>query len=434
LPQHELPAAQHTPPQHTLPDGQQEPLQQVAPDGHAVSQLPQLLVSVPVSTQLPRQLVRPTGHCVQGPEETVQPWFWNCTHDTQSLWDREDPETSRHWKPLHQTWAEYGNVLVGTPTLRAGNCCCTQDVASDWVNATAVRTATTHDELSSTYTVIGTGMTQLPLLQRRSPEHDWGQTVLQLPQFWTSVATSLQRPPQQRLPAGQVVVQAPQAAGSEARLRQVPPQSVSPGGQTQTPPWQILPPVHTLPQLPQLLVSLVWFVLVLAQTVGNCGGQTQTPPWQIRRPVHTLPQLPQFWSSVARLRQVPPQSVRPGGQTQTPPWQILPPVQTLPQLPQLFGSVAGLRQAPLQHNPPGAHATPQAPQLDGSLASVRHVPPQLVWADGQQMLPAPPGEQCRFWGHPNASAHSAMIRRRQLAKATPMRPLQASSAVQSSNS
>jgi hypothetical protein len=123
LPQHVLPAAQHSPPQHTLPDGQQKPLQQVAPDGQAVSQLPQLLVSVLVSTQLPRQLVRPTGHCVQGPEETVQPWFWTCMHDTQSLWDSDDPETSRHEKPLHQTWAEYGNVLVGTPTLRAGNCC-----------------------------------------------------------------------------------------------------------------------------------------------------------------------------------------------------------------------------------------------------------------------------------------------------------------------
>jgi hypothetical protein len=172
LPQHELPTPQHWPPQHTLPDGQQLPLQQVAPDGQALSQLPQLLVSVLVSTHVPRQLVRPTGHGVHCPADTVQPWFWNCAHDTQSLSDSDDAEMSRHWKPLHHTCAVYGNVVVGTPTLRVGNCCWIQDVASDWVNATGCRVVTRHDEPSSTNTVIGTGVTQLPLLQRLSPEQD----------------------------------------------------------------------------------------------------------------------------------------------------------------------------------------------------------------------------------------------------------------------
>jgi hypothetical protein len=142
---------------------------------------------------------------------------------------------SRHAYPVHQTWAVYGNVVVGTPTLRAGNCCWTQDVASDCVNAATVRTPTTHDEPSSTYTVIGTGLTQLPLLQRRSPEHDCGQTVQELPQFSASLAMSLQTPPQQPKPVIQEMSQEPHAAGSEARLRQIPPQSVSPCGQTHTP-------------------------------------------------------------------------------------------------------------------------------------------------------------------------------------------------------
>jgi hypothetical protein len=149
FPQHELPALQHVPPQHTLPDGQQNPLQQVAPAGHALSQPPQLLTSVRVSTQFPRQLVRPTGHGVQAPAETAQPWFWNWTHATQSLCDSDDPETSRHWNPEHQTWAENGSVLVGTPTLRAGNCCCTQEAASDVLKASAVVTTATHDEPSA---------------------------------------------------------------------------------------------------------------------------------------------------------------------------------------------------------------------------------------------------------------------------------------------
>ena len=99
-----------------------------------------------------------------------------------------------------------------------------------------VSVAATHPAGSMTYTGNATGLVQFPLTQRRSPEHDAGQVRLQLPQFCTSVATSLHSPLQQTLPPVHTLPQTPQFWASVARLRQVPAQSVNPGGQTQTPP------------------------------------------------------------------------------------------------------------------------------------------------------------------------------------------------------
>jgi len=192
----------------------------------------------------------------------------------------------------------------------------------------------------------------------------------------------------------------------------------------QIPAAQILPPVQTVPHVPQFWTSLVRLVQVPAQTSGHCGGQTHVPALQTRRPVQTAPQVPQFWLSVARLRQLPAQSVSPGGQRQTPAWQVLPPVQVLPQAPQFAGSPVRSRQMPLQQPAPGPHAPPQVPQFCGSDDSVRHVPPQLVWEVGQQMLPGPPGEQEKLLGQPNASWHSARSILRQFARVWPVRPSQ----------
>jgi hypothetical protein len=230
-----------------------------------------------------------------------------------------------------------------------------------------------------------------------------------LPQFSTSSTTFLHVPSQHWLPVGQVMRQSPHAAGSRVRSRHVPSQSVSPAGQTQTPLWQILPPVQTFPQPPQFWASVVRFVHVSAHTLGRCGGQTHTPPWQIRRPAHIVPQLPQCRGSVARLRQMPPQSVSADGQTQTPLWQVLPPVQTFPQPPQLAESLAMLRHAPLQHSSPTAQATPQAPQLRASEVSLVHTPPQLVCEVGQQMPPGVPGEHVSFVRQPNSAWQSATV-------------------------
>jgi hypothetical protein len=43
------------------------------------------------------------------------------------------------------------------------------------------------------------------------------------------------------------------------RSTQVPEQLVWPAGQAHAPDWQVMPPEHTLPQAPQLLVLVVVF-------------------------------------------------------------------------------------------------------------------------------------------------------------------------------
>jgi hypothetical protein len=71
-------------------------------------------------------------------------------------------------------------------------------------------------------------------------------------------------------------------------LRHTPAQSVWPEGQTQLPFTQDLPPVHLLPQLPQLLLSLDLFL--------------QPPPQQMpllpKLLAQLFPQLPQLAESV----------------------------------------------------------------------------------------------------------------------------------------
>lgn len=63
----------------------------------------------------------------------------------------------------------------------------------------------------------------------------------------------------------QLLEQVPQAVRSVCRFLQVPEQSVCPVGQVQTPLTQDLPPEQTLPQLPQLLLSVALFLQPLLQ-------------------------------------------------------------------------------------------------------------------------------------------------------------------------
>jgi hypothetical protein len=71
-------------------------------------------------------------------------------------------------------------------------------------------------------------------------------------------------------------------------LRHTPPQSVWPAGQVHTPFTQDLPPEQTLPQLPQLLLSVALFL--------------QPPPQQMpllpKLLAQLFPQLPQLAASV----------------------------------------------------------------------------------------------------------------------------------------
>ena len=65
--------------------------------------------------------------------------------------------------------------------------------------------------------------------------------------------TDSQKPLTHAIPDGQACPQAPQLLAFEPRNTQVPPQSVRKLGQEHVPPWQVFPPVQTLPQKPQLL-------------------------------------------------------------------------------------------------------------------------------------------------------------------------------------
>ena len=88
-------------------------------------------------------------------------------------------------------------------------------------------------------------------------------------------------------------------------------------------------------------------------------GQVQTPPAQIWPPVHRVPQAPQLLASVARLAQAPPQTTWPVGQWHFPLSQVAPAGQTLAHLPQLLGSVWMLTQLPLQFVEPLLQVNPQ---------------------------------------------------------------------------
>jgi hypothetical protein len=105
----------------------------------------------------------------------------------------------------------------------------------------------------------------IPLLQVWPAAH-W---LPQLPQFCASVCRFLHWllhgvwPPEQvhvppeHVPPTQVVPQAPQLVLLVCRLTQTPLHAFCPLGQLQLPPEQTRPPWQTLPQLPQLLRSVL---------------------------------------------------------------------------------------------------------------------------------------------------------------------------------
>ncbi len=103
---------------------------------------------------------------------------------------------------------------------------------------------------------------------------------------------------------------------------------------------QDLPPLHDVPQAPQLVES----VSRSAQTPLHRSSPTMHEPWHLPL-LHSsllaqaVPQLPQSAVLVARLTQVPEQLVVPTGQPQAPEVQVAPPLHATPQPPQLALSV-----------------------------------------------------------------------------------------------
>lgn len=176
-----------------------------------------------------------------------------------------------------------------------------------------------------------------------------------------------------------------------------------------------------------------------AQLTGCPPGQPQLPLLQICSCGQTVPQPPQLFLSVCVLTQVLlGHSVKPAQfGTQPPPEQLtVPPVggeQTLPQLPQcaglvwvlthwpahfeLFGAVGQLKsQLPLLQNgtpPAGAlQALPQPPQLATSLAGLTHTLPHLMNGAWQTKSQLPPLQN----GMPLAGAVQGLLQPPQLAR------------------
>lgn len=110
------------------------------------------------------------------------------------------------------------------------------------------------------------------------------------------------------------------------------------------PPLQI-PPLHELPQAPQL-DGLVW-VLVHSGAPPSSPAHFSCPDGQScvhvpethdLPPPHTTPQPPQFNGSLVIETHWPLQNDVPAVHRQVPPLQIRPPVQMVPHAPQLLGS------------------------------------------------------------------------------------------------
>jgi hypothetical protein len=136
-------------------------------------------------------------------------------------------------------------------------------------------------------------------------------------------------------------------------------------------------------------------------------------------PVHTLPQAPQLFESFVGSTQDVPHTIVPLAQPPEPPvdahapsWHVSPVGQTLPQAPQLLLSMAvlvhvwsgagipsttlfsthtlssgGHVQVPYSHTAPMAHTPPQVPQLSASAVRSMQVVPQSVSPVGQTHAP-----------------------------------------------
>jgi hypothetical protein len=107
---------------------------------------------------------------------------------------------------------------------------------------------------------------------------------------------------------------------------------------------QLIPVGQTLPQLPQLLLSVWRLRQVVPQSVCPAVVQVQTPLLQEVPVGQVVPQVPQWVLEVLVLTQAPLQFCCPLGQAHTPLEQLIPLGQVLPQLPQLLLSVCRLRQ------------------------------------------------------------------------------------------
>jgi hypothetical protein len=165
------------------------------------------------------------------------------------------------------------------------------------------------------------------------------------------------------VPVAQTWPHPAQFVGLVRVLTQTPWQSISPAGQPHTPPRQVLPPVHALPQAPQLNGLDVRSTHEAPQAVRRVPHEaTHRPTLHTCPEAQLAPQAPQLRLSLTRSTQLPPQETSPARHCA---WQ-----------------------APPLHTRFPAHAWPHDPQLVVLVRRSMHCPEQLVVPVGQVQLPS----------------------------------------------
>jgi hypothetical protein len=153
--------------------------------------------------------------------------------------------------------------------------------------------------------------------------------------------------------------------------------------QAHVPLTQVVPALHTVPHVPQLLLSLVRSTHAPSCWQKTCPGteQVQLPPSQNSASGQTTPHAPQLLGSRIRSMHPPAHRDSPVGQVQLPLTQVFPAPHTVPHAPQLFESVARLTHFPLQRLSPVEQQRPNsaAPCLTVGLTQFREQQDIEVW-------------------------------------------------------
>jgi hypothetical protein len=221
----------------------------------------------------------------------------------------------------------------------------------------------------------GHGLPQVP--QLRLSERRLTQMPLQLVSPGLHVRTHW--PPTHELPGAHVRPQAPQfwtvLRGVSQPSAAMPLQSAKPGLHvwiTHIPLTQLIVafgPLQTVPHVPQFVtLELVSTQVPLQFTCPDGHPPVQTPPTQVWPAPHALPQAPQFWTVLRGVSQpsaaMPLQSAKPGLHvwiTQIPLTQLIVafgPLQTVPHVPQFVTLELVSTQVPLQFTCPDGHPPP----------------------------------------------------------------------------
>jgi hypothetical protein len=146
------------------------------------------------------------------------------------------------------------------------------------------------------------------------------------------------------------------------------------------PPLHVSVAPHTLPQRPQLFVSVSVSMQAPPQAVCPAGQSgTQVLIEQRSRAAQARPQAPQLVMLEVVSTHAPPQRIWPAAQgaLQVPALQVSPAAQARPQAPQFAMSACVSTQVPAQFKRPAGHMTPESEgpaSVPASAGGIMHAP------------------------------------------------------------